>query len=284
MAKVIGQIMEEPDYSRFHRLPDNRNVVESRVGKLVASISEKYILNPIIVNEKMEIIDGQGRYEALKRLGLPIHYIIAEGATSEDCRRTNKYNTKWSALDFAESYEKAGVESYVRLLKVCRKHGQPIKRVLRMANRGERTINVNAKNGMTKFEKGELTFTEEDAAKAERALVLANEILSALQFTDRPNDTFYVAVKICCETEGYEHARMIANCRRNRSTYAQMSGIDSQLKEFERIYNYKTHTQNRLYFSDKLRGKKLSSDEIQASYFAPYLEADVSSLVARERE
>jgi len=283
MAKVIGQIFEESDYSRFHRLPDNRNVVERRVGKLVASISEKYILNPIIVNEKMEIIDGQGRYEALKRLGRPIHYLIAEGATSEDCRRTNKYNTKWSTLDFAESYERTGAESYVRLLEVCRKYGQPIKRVLRMVNKADRTV-INADDGLTKFERGELIFTEKDALRAESVLVKANEILDALQFTYRPNDTFYVAVKICCETKGYDHARMLANCRRNRSSYAQMSGIDSQLKEFERIYNYKTHTRNRLYFSDKLRGKKLSSEEIQAAYFTPYLEPDVSSLVARERE
>ena len=93
MAKVIGQIFEEENYDIFVKLDDNRDVLSGRLNKLIASISERYVLNPIIVNEKFEIIDGQGRYEALKKLNRPIHYIIAPGAASDDCRRMNKYNT-----------------------------------------------------------------------------------------------------------------------------------------------------------------------------------------------
>ena len=35
-----------------------------------------FIKNPIVVNEKMEIIDGQGRFEVCKEKGLPIYYNI----------------------------------------------------------------------------------------------------------------------------------------------------------------------------------------------------------------
>lgn len=283
MAKVIGQIFEESDYSRFHRLPDNRDVLERRLGKIIASVSEKYVLNPIIVNEKMEIIDGQGRYEALKHLGRPIHYIIAHGATSDDCRRMNKYNTRWDALDFAKSFKKAGLEAYAILLRTCDNTGFPISLVLRMGGHGgANRQKKNGQNRMTPFEKGDLVFTEEDAAAAERTISLAKDILEALQFTAKPNHTFYTAVKVCSDYEGYNHARMISNCQKNRSSYAQMSGLEAQLKEFERIYNYKARS-NRLYFSDYMR-KRGSNTRDYSDIYSPYTDTDISSLVARERE
>jgi ParB-like chromosome segregation protein Spo0J len=92
--EIIGYVYQTYKYDSFVRLEDNRDVFSNRLNKLIASISERYICNPIIVNEKREIIDGQGRYEARKSLGLPIHYTIAKGATSDDCRRMNRYNTK----------------------------------------------------------------------------------------------------------------------------------------------------------------------------------------------
>ena len=64
--KIIGQVFEETNYDAFAKLPDNRDLSPGRLNKLIASISERYILNPIIVNEKMEIIDGQGRLNALR--------------------------------------------------------------------------------------------------------------------------------------------------------------------------------------------------------------------------
>ena len=94
MGKIIGNIYEETDYTKFRKLPDNRDVLSNRLTKLEASLSERAILNPIIVNEKMQIIDGQGRYEALKRMGKPIQYVVAKGANSDDCKRMNRYNTK----------------------------------------------------------------------------------------------------------------------------------------------------------------------------------------------
>lgn len=59
-------------YSIFRRLSGNRDVKEARVKKIMRSIEKVgYIPNPIIVNENMEVVDGQGRLEAVKRLGLP---------------------------------------------------------------------------------------------------------------------------------------------------------------------------------------------------------------------
>ena len=81
MDKITGNVYQTRDYSKFMRLEGNREVVSKRVVKITKSIQQNgYILNPIVVNEKMQVIDGQGRLEALKGLKMPIDYVIAEGA------------------------------------------------------------------------------------------------------------------------------------------------------------------------------------------------------------
>ncbi len=273
MKRIIGNIYEEDDYSVFKRLPDNRDVLSKRLNKLIASMTEKYICNPIIVNEKMEVIDGQGRFEARKKMGVPIHYIIAEGADINDCRRMNKYNTQWSKLDFAKSYASKGIADYVLLLRTCKQTSLGIKTVLRLSNRG----NVSDTNRMSAFERGDLIFTEKDSETVVRVAELAGGIREALTFTDRLNDVFRIGVKIISESEGYDHERMLRNCKALRGSFNQMAATESQLKEFERIYNYRARAKDKLYFSDYMRNKGSAIRDYSKSY-SEYNDKDVSTL------
>lgn len=75
--KQTNEIQRTNNYYMFKRLEGNRFVDPKKVNKLKKSIDEVgYISNPIIVNEKMEVIDGQHRLEALKELGKPVEYIV----------------------------------------------------------------------------------------------------------------------------------------------------------------------------------------------------------------
>lgn len=276
MKKIIANVYEETDYSVFKRLDDNRDVFSKRVEKLIASISERYILNPIIVNEKMEIVDGQGRFEARKSMHLPIHYIVVPGATSADCRRMNKYNTRWTQLDYAKSYAKGGNENYVRLLEACKETGLPLSRILRLTNHGNRSSHPE-NMGMSLFEAGRLIFTNNDKETVGRIKVMADEIIDALQFTFRPNDAFYTGVKICAETERYDHSRMLRRCREERTSYSQMANLGAQLKEFERIYNKGFSSKGKVYFSDYMRTRGSNTRDYSKGY-TPYADVDISTL------
>lgn len=278
MKRIIGRVFEEDDYSVFRRLPDNRDVLSNRINKLIASMTERYITNPIIVNERMEVIDGQGRFEARKALKKPIHYIVVNGATSADCRRMNKYNTKWTILDFAKSYAKSGIRDYVLLLNVCNETKLSISNVLRLSGHGGKTRKPTDSN---LFEKGKLNFTEEDAQTVNAVNKMANEIQDALQFSQRPNDAFRTGIKIVSETKGYDHSKMIRNCKQCRSSYAQMSSLKDQLLEFERIYNKYSRDNGKLYFSDYMRNKG-SSVRNYGGVYTPYEDDDQSTLLMNE--
>ncbi len=117
--KEVGKIYETTDYSIFKHLLGNRAVKPSRVKKIKKSImAVGYVNNPIVVNKKMEIIDGQGRFQALMELGLPIRYVIDENAGIKECRALNMGQTNWNTNDWINLYAEEGNENYINLKEI----------------------------------------------------------------------------------------------------------------------------------------------------------------------
>ena len=113
---IIGNVFRTCDYSKFKRLKGNRAVLANRVSRIMQSICKHgYITNPIVVNENFEIIDGQGRFEALRQLELPVDYIVAYGTGVKQCIALNAYGGIWTMNDYIDSYCEGGNENYLRL-------------------------------------------------------------------------------------------------------------------------------------------------------------------------
>lgn len=248
MGRCIGNIYEEKDYSKFKRLEANRAVTEGRVSKLVESLSEKEVMNPIVVNRNMEIIDGQGRFEAKKRLGTPIRYIVDKNATIDDCRRMNKFNSKWCIADYIESYASDGNVNYVRLRDLRDELDISYTRLMIMCGKG-------FGNDRAVVQSGGLKFTESDAEKVRKVNRMANEILEALVYDKRVSGTFFSAVKVIVGFEGYKHDKILKNCELERYRYRQMRRLEDQLKEFSRIYNRGVRNNRRVHFESYMANK-----------------------------
>ena len=75
-SNIAGQIHWTTDYDIFKQLLGNREINYNHVRRLIKSMQEEYLIVPIQVNEKMEVIDGQHRIAACKELGFPIYYMI----------------------------------------------------------------------------------------------------------------------------------------------------------------------------------------------------------------
>lgn len=255
-VKAINTVFETDDYTIFKRMEYNRDVIEQRVSKILRSISERDIAVPIVCNEKMEIVDGQGRYEARKRLGLPIPYIIIPGLTIDDCRRMNSTNPMWKPQDYAESFARQGNNAYILLLEASEKLKCGLNRVLELSGKGEVSKTKKGEK-IPAFYDGKLDFNARDVERAERVKKHADDIRDALCFSARPNGQFYRAIGIILDYPGYKTERMLERCKEERATFAQASHLEGMLKEFERIYNKKINrtSKNYLYFSDYMRNK-----------------------------
>src|SRR3984957_15984038 len=121
-AELIGkptniQVYETIEYDKFAFLTGNRALAPYHVEELIKSIKKVNFLpqTPIIINKNGEIIDGQHRLLAAKKLELPIYYIIHENATLVDAVLLNTSLKNWNNTDYFNSYVSMKYPEYMTL-------------------------------------------------------------------------------------------------------------------------------------------------------------------------
>lgn len=279
---IIAKVYSTDDYDLFKKLENNRIVYESRVKKLISSFKNGEILNPIIVNDSFQIIDGQGRYEALKALGRPIKFIVVKDATISDCMRMNHYNSKWNTMDFIDSYSRSEDENisnnYKRLLETMKSTGMSSSRVIRLANKATHFLS-GGENVMV-IESGILKFTDDDMRRVIEIVDYGKKVINALMENKKTNDAFWNSINIIYFTEGFDKDRFIKKCQEKRHSYAQASRLLDQLKEFSRIYNSGLSAKTRIYFEDYMRNRGDNVRDYSTNYFEQ--RKDVSTLAKED--
>lgn len=168
----MKEIKVTKNYDLFKKLEGNRITSINRINKIKNSIlSVGYITSPILVNEKMEIIDGQGRFEALKNLQMPIEYIIQENIGIKECIAMNVNQTNWDLLDYIKSYADKGVQSYIYFMDL-------IKEFPKFKGLGAFTISLFnlVRPDAKKLKDGNLIITAENYEQAKEKLNFVYEL------------------------------------------------------------------------------------------------------------
>lgn len=125
--KESYKIYRTCDYDKFSFLTGNRSVEKQRIEKIRKSIEAVGLIPaPIICNEKGEIIDGQGRYMTCKEMKLPIYYMVIDGLGLDACVQMNISGTKWTKMDYINSYADRGNETYKFLQSLIEKYRLPV--------------------------------------------------------------------------------------------------------------------------------------------------------------
>jgi len=117
-------IEKTKDYSKFSTLKGNRELKKFLINKIERSIMEGNMLhsNPIIVNEKFEVIDGQHRLAVAERNELDIYYIIVPGITLNETVALNTASSGWGVRDYINSYASRGNKNYRLLQEFCERY------------------------------------------------------------------------------------------------------------------------------------------------------------------
>jgi len=110
--------MQTNNYQIFGFLPTNRKINEPHVLSLVKSIKEIGYLEDysIIVTEDLKIIDGQHRFEACKRLSLPVFYKINTMAVEPLMKYLNNSQQNWDLKSHINFNAKSGIKCYQELI------------------------------------------------------------------------------------------------------------------------------------------------------------------------
>lgn len=130
-SEAVGVVWRTKNYSAFRYLENNRTVDNAHVKRLMKSFAENgYIPAPILVNERMEELDGQHRAKAAERSELPIYYVVIDGAGETECRVLNKDQKKWSLMDHIEAAAKSGDETALIISRIVHENGDMQKNVV----------------------------------------------------------------------------------------------------------------------------------------------------------
>jgi hypothetical protein len=148
-------------YDQFKFRDDNRDqgIDKKHLQRLIESIKSQNLLEfrPIVVNESMEVIDGQHRLTAAKELGVPIYYQVKKDFQPQDIIQMN-ISKSWGMMDYLNFYCKQGSESYLSLKSFIDTHGINLRIALSLcASRTEKVFNI--------FREGKFVFNHESASQ-----------------------------------------------------------------------------------------------------------------------
>ena len=227
------------DYKKFKFLIDNRQTARKHINKLKEAIlanPEILEVQPILVNEKYEIIDGQHRFQAASELGLPIHYSKVRGLDIGTAREMNVLQRKWSVEDYAMSYAKAGNKHYEKFNHYRREYpGIPVTILMIVLGAGSDSERVSLAFKTGKFM---VVRTDEDA----------EWILDQLMFVKQTtgggvpiSKAFVGALLQCLENVDFDYEEFKKNLARKPELFHRTVVVRDALGMIEDIYNYQKH-------------------------------------------
>ena len=242
------EIKTTTDYSMFKTLDGNRAIKDKRVDKIVQSILKiGYITSPILVNEHMEVIDGQGRLAALERLSMPVEYIVHEGIGIEECRQMNIHQSNWTDYDYVCSYATRGDENYQRLQSLMDRFDLPAAVIIAAASGGTGDF---AGQGNKRIRNGAFKLTEKDAERAKWELMYAMNFKQVAKNVGGRNNALYHAVIYAyrnLDTEGRN--KMETVIRKKMLEIPALSKVSGYLKYFDGFYNAGLRKENRIHLA-----------------------------------
>lgn len=235
----MTKILVTNNYTIFKTMPGNRPKVESHIRKLVKAMDEKpYLTNlhPILVNEKYEVIDGQHRLEALKRLNKPVHYIKGQDLRLEDVQMLNAFSKNWTHHDFALGYARLGKEPYVIYLDSLGTY-LPLGKKLVHNVLLRYLTNRKGKGEMhDEFKRGIFEIPNEHEARLQ--LQMLKEVIEASKDKSLINRNFGIAFHEVFESENYNHDRMLSKISKFADKLNDCITVQDYQRGIEKVYNY----------------------------------------------
>lgn len=229
------------DFDLFHKIEGNRKIKPAHVANLVSAFDAdpniaKY--NPIIVNEEYGIIDGQHRYEALKKLGLPVYFIKENYLTLDDVIALNSGQKAWTPQDFAESWIERGRMEYQTYLDFKSEYGLNHDVLLRY-------LALDKPMTTTMYKAGKFVPTD-----VEKSRELCNDLVSLKPYYNRWNNrAFALGFYYLWKNPQYKHKRMLDKVSRYSDRVSDRGTPEQYADMLSEIYNFGVQEQNRVWFA-----------------------------------
>lgn len=232
------------DYSIFKHIAENRPVRGSHVKKLIKSIQATNLLesNPIIVNAQMEVIDGQHRLEACKKLDIPVYYVVRKQSGIAEVRQLNDNVKGWTIADFARSYADSGKEDYIQLIEYTESFGIPLG--LSATLLAGLPISDGGGDGQVKIRDGSFKIKSE-----KKAYKIANYLQEIMPYTEGSvwrNRVFIRALMQFYAKDRVTHDTFVTQLERHPDKLCSQKDYREYMLAMQDVYNHRRKQNERI--------------------------------------
>jgi hypothetical protein len=245
-AVEVNKVYKTSDLSIFKTINGNRVPNLGHVKRLTDSIKVYGMkCNPILVNEYMQVIDGQHRLIAAKETKSFIYYIVINGYTLNEVHTLNLNQKNWTKKDFMEGYANMGVDSYIKLSKFIKKNEDFRFGVcVAMCSNRSRGININDVSKLKNRELSKQEVFEEGTWRGknfEIAQEWANKIRMIKPYYIGYNRSAFVMTIIgLLKNKNFDFNEFMHKLRLQPSALVDCANTDQYKTLIEDIYNWRS--------------------------------------------
>lgn len=225
------------DYSMFNSLKGNRLLNEHKIKRIIRDITGglnmlRYC--PIVVDEKMNVIDGQHRLQVARMLKCSIWYVIRKEETSlHDVAKMNSNTEKWKAKDFLNCYVTQRNQHYVDLDKYHTLSGYNLMTCANLLYNG--SVNAGGKDNVKDiFNAGRF-----EVRFAEYAESFRNAIQLFNRFPEHTTRNFLQAVEKIIKDDKISVIELSDKYERYPDLLTYCDSAKGYLRCFEELYNHR---------------------------------------------
>jgi len=216
----------------------NRSINARHVYGLKNSISKNNLssANPIIVNDKFEIIDWQHRFEALRLLSKPIYYIVQPWLNMGDVQLLNSVAKNWTYEDYLKSYVSVGLPEYIKLHNFVIEYGLTV--AIALSILGQNTMSNHRLEAIVRkdFINWSVSFSDEAYGEANFLMWLIKEMHSINKFTRLWK---FIQTFASLTQKGLDPKRFLSKLKVNPTRLLHSSTSIEWYDNIEKVYNYK---------------------------------------------
>lgn len=196
----FAKIYVSKNYEAFGKIAGNRRLNQTKYFQLLQSMKEEQLIIPILVNDKMEIIDGQHRFEACKELGLPVYFYVQEGYGIDQVKRANLVSSNWTKENYLELHLSDGIPEYEEFDELQKISGLKVYDLMKVYAKAQ---GKSIEQLSYEFENGDLTDTN-----VENVIGFLNALSDFRFFKYYKKKQFVAAMIKLYFDERYDHERM----------------------------------------------------------------------------
>ncbi len=229
-------INKTKDYDSFIFRDDNREKIDQKhVERIACSIKSKNMLDlrPVIVNQAMEILDGQHRVLAAKMIGVEVYYQVERELTAQDMLKLN-VSKNWGNVDYLNFYCHHQYDEYIKLKRFMEKNNISLRIAITIAIGQAHQAFIDFKEGNFKFVDEEVSEHIDTCWETVRYIQKINGFSNYLN-----SSRFWKALIILFRHPSFNKVKWLDNTKKLTDSFYAKASIKDYVSLVQTVYNWR---------------------------------------------